>query len=68
VKGSAEIVKAVSRRFKVEPGGTTEDFELSLEDVACFGSCALAPVMVVDGVVHGSLTPERAVEILEELT
>lgn len=67
VKGSADIVAAISRKLGVEPGGTTDDFELTLESVACFGSCALAPVMVVDSKVYGNVTPEAAVEILEKL-
>jgi len=67
VKGSSEIVDAISRRFNVQPGEATKDFELTLESVACFGSCALAPVMVVDGKVYGNVTPEMAITVLEAL-
>ena len=67
VKGSADIVAAISRKLGVQPGGTTDDFELTLESVACFGSCALAPVMVVDSKVYGNVTPEAALQILENL-
>ena len=68
VRGADEIVEAVRRKLGVDPGETTEDFEFSVEGVACFGSCALAPVMVVDGKVYGKVTPQQAVEILEDLT
>lgn len=67
VKGSADIVAAISRKLGIKPGETTEDFELSLESVACFGSCALAPVVVVDSKVYGNITPESALELLEQL-
>jgi NADH-quinone oxidoreductase subunit E len=68
VRGSDDIVKAVQAALGIAPGETTEDFEFSLERVACFGSCALAPVLVIDDTVYGNMTPERAVDILESLT
>jgi len=37
-----------------------------LEEVRCFGSCALAPVMVVDDQVYGNVTTSKAEEILKE--
>ena len=39
--------------LKVAPGGTTADGKVTLEAVSCFGACALAPVVVVDGTVNG---------------
>jgi len=68
VRGASEIIRTVSARLGIKPGETTADFEFSVERVACFGSCALAPVMVVDGKVYGNVTPEMATEILETLT
>ena len=65
VRNSDEVLAAVERTLGIEPGGTTDDSLFHLERVACFGSCALAPVMVVDEEVHGNVTPEQAVEILE---
>jgi NADH-quinone oxidoreductase subunit E len=35
----------------------------SLEAIACFGCCSLAPVMVVDDKVYGRMTPEKAKKI-----
>ena len=68
VRGAPEIVRAIARKLGIQPGGTTDDFEFTVEAVACFGSCALAPVMVVDGKVYGNVTAERAVSILEALS
>ncbi len=65
VRGGKRVMDAVKKHLDIEPGGTTEDYQFSLERVACFGSCALAPVMVVDGKVYGKLTPARAVRIVE---
>ncbi len=68
VRGADEIIRAVSTRLGIGPGETTEDFEFSVERVACFGSCALAPVMVINDKVYGNVTPEMAVKALDELT
>lgn len=68
VRGSGAIMKAIGNKFGVKAGESTPDFELTLEEVACFGSCALAPVMVVDGKVYGNMTPDEALKILDTLT
>ena len=57
VRGGALIMRELCSRLGIGPGQTTPDGEFSLDRVACFGSCALAPVAVVDGRVHGLLSP-----------
>jgi NADH-quinone oxidoreductase E subunit len=66
VRGGNLILEAVVRKLGIEPGQTTPDQEYSLERVACFGSCALAPVVVVDDKVHGRQTPKKAEKLIEE--
>ncbi len=66
VRGSLRILEAVEEKLGIQPGGTTADRKFSLERVACFGACALAPVMVVDGTVYGSMTIARAKKLLAE--
>lgn len=67
VRGGKWIMHAVRKRLGISPGETTKDYKFSLERVACFGSCALAPVMVVNGKVHGRMTPQKAEKIIESL-
>ena len=64
VRGGQRILDAVERELDVQPGGTTQDYKFSLERVACFGCCALAPVMVVDGTVSAKMTIDKAKKIL----
>jgi len=64
VRGGGGILDEVKRELGVESGGTTEDHKFSLERVACFGSCALAPVMVIDQDVYGRMTVAKAKDIL----
>ena len=66
VRGGRRILETVERELSLQPGETTEDYKFSLERVACFGSCALAPVMVVDKTVYGRMTPAKARQILAE--
>lgn len=66
VRGGRRILEGVERDLDIQPGGTTEDYKFSLERVACFGCCALAPVMVVDNSVYGRVTTVKAKKILAE--
>ncbi|UCH42850.1 MAG: NADH-quinone oxidoreductase subunit NuoE [Dehalococcoidales bacterium] len=66
VQGGRRVLDTVQQITGIQPGGTTEDYKFSLEKVACFGSCALAPVMVVDKEVFGRMTQAKAREILAQ--
>jgi len=59
IKGGPRILETVGRELGIQPGGTSRDFKFSLERVACLGSCALAPAMVIDNTVHGRMNPEQ---------
>ena len=67
VRGGKKIINAVKGRLGIEEGATTADMLFSLETVACLGACALSPVMVVDSVYHGKMTPRLAEQILQQL-
>lgn len=68
VKDSVPILEAIRKRLKLEgKKTTTEDMLFTVETVACLGACGLAPVVVVDDQVHGQMTPESAVKIVEEI-
>ena len=46
---------------------SSADGLFTLETVACLGACGLAPVMTIDGEVHAKMTPEAALELLEDI-
>lgn len=50
----------------VDFGGTTPDGRVTLEAVYCLGNCACAPAMMVNGELHGRVTPEKFGEIAAE--
>ncbi len=64
VKGAPQLLEALERELGIESGGTTSDFEYSLERVACVGSCTFAPVMLVDDTVIGHMEVRRVKECL----
>ena len=64
VRGGTKILSEVEKQLGIKAGGTTDDLEYTLETIACFGSCALAPVMVIDKNVHGRMTPAKVKNIL----
>jgi len=66
VRGGERILDEIKRELRVESGGTTEDSKFSLERVACFGSCALAPVVVIDKDVYGRMTVSKAKEVITQ--
>jgi len=66
VRGGAQVLREVEKQLGIKPGETTEDLEYTLEMIACFGSCALAPVMVVDKTVYGRMTTAKTKKVLDE--
>ncbi len=46
---------------------TTDDMMFTVETVSCLGACGLAPTLMVNETVHPSMTPEKALALIEEL-
>ena len=67
VNGADAVGKALTDELGIEDGGTTEDGLFSLKEVACLGCCSLSPVMMINESVYGSLTPEKAREIVRKI-
>ncbi len=64
IRGSTNLIGGINRLLGISAGETSTDGEFSLELVNCLGSCALAPVMVVDGTYYGKVTMEKLPEII----
>lgn len=67
VRGSAQILEELERELGIKAGDTTDDLQFSIETVACVGSCALAPLTVVDGKVYGRTTKSKIRNLIKEL-
>ena len=65
IQGAGKISDRISEILGIGTGDTTEDLRFTLEEVACIGACALAPVMMINDDPHGRLTPDRIKNILD---
>ena len=65
LRGSMNLATELKRKLGIEPGETTDDGAFSVELVNCLGSCALAPVMLVDGTYHNKLRVEQVAGIID---
>ena len=66
VRGAPRIIDELESELSIKTGETTPDLEYTLETVACFGSCALAPVVVFNDKVYGRMTPDKIKEMLKK--
>jgi len=63
---SRALEEFVRGRLRVNFGETTADGRVTLEAVYCLGNCACAPSMMVNGQLHGRVTPENFGELAKE--
>lgn len=66
VRGGARILQKVERHLGIKQGETSPDLENSIQTIACFGSCALAPVVVIGDRVYGRMTSSKVEGILRK--
>jgi len=68
VRGAPAILTSVQDELGLdESTDTTRDGLFTLEEIACFGACSLAPVAVIDGITYGRMTPSRARKLIKEV-
>ncbi|MFY9114289.1 MAG: NADH-quinone oxidoreductase subunit NuoE [Dethiobacteria bacterium] len=66
IRGSDQIMEALEKQLGVYCGQTTPDDQYSLERVVCVGSCALAPVVMIDNKVYGRLESKKIKGVLDK--
>ena len=65
VRKSEDILKILRTELGLSgKKNTSDDMIFTLEVVACLGACGLAPVVVVNETVYGSMTKEKTIELL----
>lgn len=65
VRGAERILNSIKRELHLaEESDTTPDAQFTVEKVACLGFCSFAPVVLVNGAVHGKTTADP---ILKEI-
>lgn len=64
--GAVELAEHAKRTVGCGFGETTYDGRVSLDEVFCFGNCALGPAVQVGDKLHGRVTPARLDALLGE--
>jgi len=68
VRGSDKIIRGLQRELRLsEDEDTTEDGEFTLEKVACLGTCSFAPVVLINGAVHGKADTEVLLQKIRKM-
>ena len=74
-KGSKKMLDYLKNNYEFEGHDTndaklfltTKDKKLTVKTVACFGQCALAPVVEIDGKIYGNMTVDMLKEELKKI-
>ena len=67
VAGAQGVTDAIRRALGISPETDTDPGRLfTVQQVACLGCCTLAPVIQIDGVTYGHLTPDKVPEVLDD--
>ena len=74
-RGSRPLLQRVKLQLGLRDAGidadkvslTTPDLQFTVRTVACFGQCALAPVVEVDHAIRGHVTEQALIREVEEL-
>jgi NADH-quinone oxidoreductase subunit E len=73
-RGSLALLEEMAATFnhpdfreEEESSFTTDDCSFTVRTVACFGQCALSPVVAIDGVIHSRLTPASLLALVRSI-
>ena len=62
--GAERNLDQIKRSLHIKEDETTDDCMFSLETVNCLGTCALAPVVMVDDDYHDAVSPGKIKKII----
>ncbi|MGQ9505665.1 MAG: NADH-quinone oxidoreductase subunit NuoE [Thermogutta sp.] len=66
VKGADRLAEKLKEELGIDFGETTSDGMFTLEGARCLGACSLAPVMLINEHMHGTVTPDQIPIILDQ--
>jgi NADH:ubiquinone oxidoreductase subunit F (NADH-binding)/NADH:ubiquinone oxidoreductase subunit E/NAD-dependent dihydropyrimidine dehydrogenase PreA subunit len=67
VKGAMQVLDAFRRELELNEGEDTDGQGLfTVDKVACLGCCTIAPVVQIDEVTYGHVTPEKVPEVIHD--
>jgi NADP-reducing hydrogenase subunit HndA len=66
VKGANNILEELKKQLGIDVGQSTKDGKFSLDACRCVGACGIAPVMMINDDVYGSLAVSDVADILKK--
>ena len=66
VRGAPEVLNEIENQLNINVGETTPDNNFTLETVRCLGTCAIGPVVTIDGKYYGQMNSKKIRSILKE--
>lgn len=67
VQGGALLSEEIQKNIGIGPGEISQDGKFEFHEVACLGCCAQAPVVEIDGRIHGKVTRKKLNKTIEGL-
>ena len=68
VRGAERILTSLKRELHLaEEEDTTPDGQFTVDKVACLGFCSFAPVVLINGAVHGKTTADPILKEIKTL-
>lgn len=66
VRGAPRILDELSQQLGIKAGEVSPDQSFGLKTVSCVGTCALGPVVVVNGEHHGDMSALKVSKMLKQ--
>jgi NADH-quinone oxidoreductase subunit E len=65
VQGGKILSEEISDIIGIQPGEISADQKYEFHEVACLGCCAQAPVVEIDGRIHGKMSRKKLKKVLK---
>jgi NADH-quinone oxidoreductase subunit E len=66
VRGAPDVLNEIENQLNIDVGETTPDNNFTLETVRCLGTCAIGPVVTIDGKYYGQMNSKKIHSILKK--
>lgn len=68
VRKSIPILNALRKELGLsDKKHSTDDMLFTIETVSCLGACGLAPVITINDKVYAKMTPESAIDVVNQI-
>lgn len=65
VRGAKEVMSTITEMLGIKIGETTPDNRFTVEVCPCLGICDISPVVMINDVIYGDLTPDKAIALIK---